>query len=244
MALGRIHSIESMGLVDGPGIRAVVFLQGCRLRCAYCHNPDMWSQTEPGGLRLTARELAARLARFKPYWGQGGGVTLSGGEPLLQADFLRELLPLCREAGMHVCLDTAGEGLGGYEAILAHTDLILYDVKHYDPDAYLRLTGRPMTETLRFLEAAQAMRVPLWIRHVAVPGLTDGDGHFAGLEAYLQGISGIERVELLPYHTLGVHKYRALGMAYALEGVPPAARAALEPWERRLNQTCRSCAAG
>lgn len=238
MTKGRIHSVESMGLVDGPGIRTVVFLQGCALRCQYCHNPDTWAAQSPKTIARTPEEILAMLERFRPYYGAKGGVTFSGGEPLLQPDFLRETLALCRQAGIHTCLDTAGCGLGDYGAILANTDLILWDVKHYTPEGFARVTGHDQAESLRFLAAAQRRGIPLWVRYVVVPGLTDGDKHLAGLEAYLQTLRHIRRVELLPYHTLGVHKYAALGLPYALEGVPPVDGAALQDWNERLNRTC------
>lgn len=237
MTQGRIHSLESMGLVDGPGIRTVVFLQGCALRCRYCHNPDTWSGEGTAEL-FTPRQLVERLVRFKPYYGSAGGVTFSGGEPLLQPEFLAETLALCHAAGIHTCLDTAGCGLGEYGAILAHTDLILLDVKHYDPEGWRRVTGSSMEPFRRFLAAAQRAAVPLWVRHVVVPGLTDGEAHLAGLEGYLRTLKHVKRVELLPYHTLGVHKYAALGLPYPLEGVPPMEGAALEQWNERLNRTC------
>ena len=238
MTRGRIHSLESMGLVDGPGIRTVVFLQGCALRCQYCHNPDTWAVENPAAEMYTPGRLVEKLRRFKPYFGTAGGVTFSGGEPLLQPDFLAETLALCRQEGIHTCLDTAGCGLGEYGPILRHTDLILLDVKHWDPEGYRQVTGRSMAAFDRFLEQAQRAEIPLWIRHVVVPGLTDGEAHLEGLERYLKTIRHIRRVELLPYHTLGVHKYAALGIPYPLEGVPPLEGKALADWNRRLNETC------
>ena len=220
--MGRVHSIETMGALDGPGLRMVVFLQGCPLRCRYCHNPDTWKEGE--GPRISPEELVSRLRRYMTYYRSGGGVTFSGGEPLLQSDFLSEALALSRQAGIHTCLDTAGVGRADdeqYRRILANTSLILYDVKHYLPEEYRKLTGRPMDETLRFLGLAQQMKVPLWIRHVVVPGLTDGEEHLAGLRKYVDGLSGVERVELLPYHRLGAHKYPLLGIPYTLEDTPP-----------------------
>lgn len=236
MSIGYIHSIESMGLVDGPGIRTVVFLQGCHLRCRYCHNPDTW---EIGGQRakqMTPEKLVERLCRFKPYYGETGGVTFSGGEPLLQKDFLLEVLPLCRAAGIHVCLDTAGYGIGGYEEILALTDLVLFDVKHITEEGYRRVTGQERQESLRFLETAQRMGTPLWIRHVVVPGLTDGEAHFQALREYLKTIRNVERIELLPYHTLGVSKYETLGIPYPLKGVQPLSTQDLQEWQGLLEQ--------
>lgn len=238
MIKGQIHSIESMGLVDGPGIRTVVFLQGCSLRCRYCHNPDTWSGQGKDTQILSHEELFQRLSRFRPYYGREGGVTFSGGEPLLQPDFLRKSLELCRNAGIHTCLDTAGVGCGRYEEILQFTDLVLLDVKHYTKGGYRELTGRSPEEFFSFLDIVQRMRIPLWIRHVVVPGLTDGEVHLKGLEAFLQTLHSIQRVELLPYHTLGVHKYGMLGIPYPLEGVPPMDGLLLDEWNRRLNRTC------
>lgn len=142
MIEGYIHSIESMGLVDGPGIRTVVFFQGCRLRCRYCHNPDTWAMRSGKEQIFTPEQLVNKLLRFKPYFGDNGGVTFSGGEPLLQKDFLCEVLRLCKHAGIHTCIDTAGCGCGGYEEILAHTDLVLLDIKHFSLDGYHSITGQ------------------------------------------------------------------------------------------------------
>ena len=238
MTSGLIHSLESMGLVDGPGIRTVVFLQGCALRCRYCHNPDTWAAENPAAERATPQQLVEKLLRFRPYFGTTGGVTFSGGEPLLQPDFLAETLALCQKEGIHTCLDTAGCGLGEYGAILRSTDLILLDVKHYTREGYEQVTGGSMAAFDRFLEQAQAAGVPLWVRHVVVPGLTDGEAHLEGLERYLKTIRYIRRVELLPYHTLGVHKYAALGIPYPLEGTPPLEGKALADWNGRLNKNC------
>lgn len=236
MTEGLIHSIESMGLVDGPGIRTVVFLQGCRLRCQYCHNPDTWTLTSSKAQRISPQELVRRLIRFKPYYGEQGGVTFSGGEPLLQKDFLLEVLPLCRQAGIHVCLDTAGFGEGSYEEILSLTDLVLFDVKHYTDEGYRRVTGQEREESLKFLETAQRLGTPLWIRHVVVPGLTDTEAHLQGLRDSLKTLKNVQRVELLPYHTLGVCKYASLGIPYPLEGVPPMQAEALSHWQQILNE--------
>ena len=234
MTPGRIHSWESMGLVDGPGIRTVIFLQGCRLRCRYCHNPDTWQ--ECGGSLETPEEIVSRLERFQPYYGTTGGVTFSGGEPLLQKEFLTEVLALCKEKGIHTCLDTAGVGTGGYEELLRYTDLILFDVKHYTPEGYRKIPGHSIDESLRFLETAQHMGIPLWIRHVAVPGLTDSKEHLQGLAEYIKGLRNVERVELLPYHVLGVPKYQAMGLPYPLSGVPAKDAKELTVWQELMNR--------
>ena len=233
---GRIHSIESMGLVDGPGIRSVIFLQGCRLRCRYCHNPDTWDPN--GGSLCTAEVLMQKLKRFKPYYGSKGGVTFSGGEPLLQSGFLLELLKLCRSEGISACLDTAGCGAGNYEEILKYTDLVIFDVKHFTAKGYERVTGQSPDEAAVFLDAVQKSGTPMWIRHVAVPGLTDGDSHFEGLRQFLKTLRGVERVELLPYHVLGVPKYRELGIPYPLEDVPPMKPEITAQWQQLMNRGC------
>lgn len=238
MTPGRIHSMESMGLVDGPGIRTVVFLQGCSLRCCYCHNPDTWSRQNENAMTISPEDLLRRLSRFQPYYGKQGGVTFSGGEPLLQPDFLLESMKLCKNAGIHTCLDTAGCGCGKYEEILAYTDLILLDVKHCTSEGYREITGHSPQEFHTFLALAQKMEIPLWIRHVMVPGLTDSEAHLKALESFLRTLHHIQRVELLPYHTLGVHKYAALGIPYPLSGVPPMDSRLTDAWNQRLNQTC------
>lgn len=235
MVQGRIHSIESMGLVDGPGIRTVVFLQGCALRCQYCHNPDTWMMDSATCQQMTSEELVRRLCRFKPYYGSEGGVTFSGGEPLLQKDFLLDVLPACRRAGIHTCLDTAGYGVGGYEEILRQTDLVLLDLKHDTREGFQLVTGRQWDETMRFFECLQRSETPVWLRHVVVPGLTDQEEHFEGLRRMIAKIRNVQRIELLPYHTLGVHKYCALGIPYPLEGVPPMEPEKLAEWQERLN---------
>ena len=236
MTMGWIHSWESMGLVDGPGIRTVVFLQGCRLRCRYCHNPDTWELCGKGTLE-SPEETADRLMRFKPYYGTDGGVTFSGGEPLLQKEFLTEVLALCKSRGIHTCLDTAGAGCGSYEEILKNTDLVLLDVKHYTPEGYKAITGQSMDAYAEFLETVQSMEIPLWLRHVVVPGLTDGEDHLAGLAEYIKRIRNVKRVELLPYHVLGVPKYHTMGIPYPLEGVPPMDAGETARWQEIMNRS-------
>ena len=219
---GFIHSIESMGLVDGPGIRTVVFLSGCKLRCRFCHNPDTWAAGQ--GEETSPEQLLQKLRRFQTYYrASGGGVTFSGGEPLMQPGFLNETLRLCKEAGIHTCLDTAGVSdadEGTLAGILANTSLVLFDVKDYRPDGYQALTGQPIGASEGFIALAERMGVPIWVRQVVVPGLNDSDGYMQGLQEYVGKIRGVQRVELLPYHLLGVHKYAAMGIPYSLEGVP------------------------
>ena len=232
---GYLHSIETMGTVDGPGIRTVVFLQGCQLRCAYCHNPDTWAMF--GGKSVEAEALVKKLLRFQVYSRySGGGVTFSGGEPLLQPAFLSHVLRLCKEAGISTCIDTSGVGYGNYEQILRYTDLVLYDVKHYDPEQYRRITGQPMERTLQFIKAVKECGTPLWVRHVVVPGLTEGEDHFRRLRAYAETLPNIQKLELLPYHCLGASKYSALLLPYPLEGCSPMNRTLCEEYEKRFFQ--------
>lgn len=216
---GRVHSIESMGLVDGPGIRTVVFLQGCNLRCQYCHNPDTWDLD--GGKEMSAQQIVNKVKRFKPYFKDTGGVTFSGGEPLLQKDFLLEMLKLCKAENIHTCVDTAGYAKGDFSDILKYIDLILFDIKHEDIDMYKNVTRREQQTSLDFLSQAQKAGVPLWIRHVVVPGLTDDEEHIKKLGEYISTLQNVQKVELLPFHQLGANKYQGLGIKYPLEGVQP-----------------------
>lgn len=232
MAIGKIHSFESMGLVDGPGIRSVVFMQGCTLRCAYCHNPDTWGFTE--GDEVTPQELVKKIIRFKPYFKNGGGVTFSGGEPLLQPDFLIEALKLCKEAGVHTAIDTAGYGSEKYEEILKYTDLVILDIKHVDEIGYKDLVGKSKKGFDEFLQVVQKIGTKLWIRHVVVPGITNSEEHIKKLAKIIKGINNVEKIELLPYHTLGVEKYKKLGIEYRLCEVEAMSKEKLEILEKVL----------
>lgn len=217
---GRIHSIESMGLVDGPGIRTVVFLKGCALRCTYCHNPDTW--TMEGATIMSPEDIYKKVSRFKPYFeSSGGGITFSGGDPLLQPEFLIETLKLCKDGGIHTTIDTSGYGVGRYEEILKYTDLVMLDIKHVTKEGYIDLTGQNGDEAYKFLEACQSCGTKLWIRHVVVPGITDSIEHLDALIDIIKGIKNVEKVELLPYHTLAMDKYKGLGMKYKLDGIEP-----------------------
>lgn len=217
---GRIFALESMGLVDGPGIRAVVFLKGCRLRCRFCHNPD--SFCGESGEWITEEDLEARILRFRPYFERsGGGVTFSGGEPLLQKEFLTAMLRRMKMAGIHTCIDTAGVGDGDYAELLSLTDLVLYDVKAIDEDGYFRITGQSMEQTERFQAAMRKAGVPAIVRQVVLPGVNDTDEYMEKLALYVkEHIPTAIGVELLPYHKLGVHKYKKYGMEDPLKDVP------------------------
>ncbi|WP_291637984.1 pyruvate formate-lyase-activating protein [Clostridium sp.] len=221
MVKGRIHSIESMGLVDGPGIRVVVFFQGCKLRCAYCHNPDTWNLS--GGIEMTPEELVQKIVRFKPYFQRSsGGVTFSGGDPLVQPQFLLECLKLCKQNGIHTALDTAGFGQGDYDDILEYTDLVLLDIKHTTSKGYVTLTDRDALGVNLFLQSLRKSKTRVWVRHVVVPGITDSEEHITKLAKIIaEEVPNVDKVELLPYHVLGVNKYEALGIPYKLKDVKP-----------------------
>lgn len=221
---GRIHSFESFGTVDGPGIRYVVFLQGCPLRCQYCHNPDTWAT---GGKEYTAEEVVRQALRYKNYFGEKGGVTVTGGEPLLQIDFVIELFTLLKEKGIHTCVDTSGitfkkenaVSVEKHEKLLEVTDLFLLDIKHIDSEGHKALTGQDNANTLAFAKFLSERGKKTWIRHVLVPGITDDDEQLQRLREFVDGLSSVEKIEVLPYHTLGVVKYEKLGMEYPLKDV-------------------------
>lgn len=218
MTTGLIHSMETMGLVDGPGIRVVVFMQGCSLRCKYCHNPDTWEYGV--GEKITPEELVRKIKRYKAYFDTSkGGVTFSGGEPLRQPEFLIEALKLCKKEGIHTCIDTAGSGIGMYDEILKYTDLVLFDVKDITKEGYKNVTLVNIDESLKFIEAMKRNRTKMWLRHVVVPGLTDGEEHIRQFKEFIKEFDNVEKVELLPYHLLGVNKYEKLNIKYPLEGV-------------------------
>ncbi|MDS0524749.1 pyruvate formate-lyase-activating protein [Clostridium sp. SHJSY1] len=235
MAIGRIHSIESMGLVDGPGIRVVVFFQGCALRCKYCHNPDTWAVNE--GEEYSPERLVNKIKSFKPYFQKsGGGVTFSGGDPLRQPEFLLEVLKLCKENDINTCIDTAGYGFGDYDEILKYTDLVLFDIKDITREDYKKITLMEIDESLNFLEAMKRNNTKIWIRHVVVPGYTDGEEHIRKLNDYISDIPNVEKVELLPYHLLGVNKYEMMNMKYPLEGVPTMDKEVCESYKKLITK--------
>ena len=205
-----------MGLVDGPGVRFVVFMQGCPLRCAYCHNPETWSDKKK--IEMTAEELVKKILKYKPYFGDDGGVTFSGGEPLKQPEFLLEALKECKKHNLHTCLDTSGYG-ENYEEILDYVDLVILDVKAIVPEKYKALTGQVMDKYNKFLETCQKKNKKLWLRQVIVPGYNDTKEDILKLKDYIKNIKNVERVELLPYHSMAKEKYKNLGIKYRLENV-------------------------
>lgn len=217
--IGKIHSLESFGTVDGPGIRFVTFLQGCPLRCAYCHNPDTWELGRKVAYEYTPRQLMDEVLRYRSFIARGG-VTLTGGEPLMQAEFAREFFRLCREEGIHTALDTAGSVQTPQAlSVLDYTNLVLLDIKALRPELCRRVCGADGSRSLRFLDELQERGIPVWIRHVVVPGLTDDDAELKALADYVSRYDVVQKIEWLPYHTMGVFKYRELGIPYPLEGV-------------------------
>lgn len=216
---GRINSIETLGTLDGPGIRFVIFMQGCKLRCKYCHNPETWNSIGESE-EISPSELIERIKRYKNYFGEDGGVTFSGGEPLLQPEFLLECLKLCKENNINTCIDTAGVGLGEYDELLQYIDLVILDIKAIDPNEYQELTGANIQSFNMFLDAVIKNQNKLWIRQVIVPGINNTKEHILKLKEYIKNIPNVEKVELLPYKTMGVHKYAKLNIPYSLENVP------------------------
>ena len=220
---GKIHSIETFGTVDGPGIRFVIFMQGCSLKCKYCHNRDTWSFSS--GKLVTIQELVKEILKYKSYMdGSGGGVTVSGGEPLLQTDFICALFRELKKYNIHTAIDTAGSIPLSYEIkeLLKYTDLVLLDIKHINNEKCINLTGAPNKHTLEFAKYLNNLYIPVWIRQVLVPGYTDDKFDLLELKKFINSLTNIEKVELLPYHNLGKFKWEALGDVYELDNVEPA----------------------
>ena len=207
---GAVDSIETFGLVDGPGIRTVIFMQGCKLRCKYCHNPEMWVMKEKN---YTPRELAKRILRNKNYFKRNGGVTFSGGEPLLQSDFIIEVAKILKEEDIHIAIDTAGVGNGNYEELFEWIDLVILDIKHVNKFHYFDLTANKIDDSLKFIEALNKSKKKVWIRQVIVPGLMDNREYLKKLSNMVHEIKNVEKIEFLPYHKLGSEKYKKLGIA-------------------------------
>ncbi len=219
---GKIHSFESFGTVDGPGIRFVIFMQGCPLQCKYCHNRDTWDAT--GGTQYPVDTIVQKALRLKPYMEvSNGGITVSGGEPLLQTTFVTELFKKVKEKKIHTALDTSGslplnENI---QELLHYTDLVLLDIKHIDNQKCIDLTGVPNTNTLNFAKYLSNHEIPIWIRQVLIPGITADEDDLKKLKAFISTLKTVEKVELLPYHNLGKFKWEALGKKYELENVIP-----------------------
>ena len=224
MQKGFVHSMESFGSVDGPGIRFLIFMQGCPMRCLFCHNPDSWKTGV--GESWTADDLLDKAERFRSYWGDKGGITVSGGEALLQMDFLLELFEKAHQRDITTCLDTSAQlftrkGIlfEKFERLMAATDTVLLDIKHINDEEHRKLTGHSNRNILDCARYLSEIRKPVWIRHVLIPGITDKDEYLLQLRDFLSTLSNIERIDVLPYHTLGVYKYQKLGIDYPLDGV-------------------------
>ena len=209
-----IDSIETFGLVDGPGIRVVVFFNGCKLRCKYCHNPEMWTKKENN---YSPQELVDKIKRYKNYFKNNGGVTFSGGDPLLHSKFIIETAKLLKEENIHIALDTAGVGLGDYEELLKYIDLVIFDVKHTTKKGYKDITGLDINESEKFIEEVNKQNKPVWIRQVIVPGIMDNKEYIDSLIEYIKKINNVQRVDFLPFHRLGREKYIALNIPYPYE---------------------------
>lgn len=239
MVQGYVHSLESFGSVDGPGVRYVIFLAGCAMRCQFCHNPDTWNMQT--GTPYTADELLEKAMRYRSYWGENGGITVSGGEPLLQIDFLIELFRKAKEQGIHTTLDTSGNPFtreepffGKFQELMQYTDLFLLDIKQIDDEQHKILTGCTNQNILDLAGYLSDAKKPVWIRHVLVPQRSDNDEYLDRLRAFLDTLQNVERVEVLPYHTLGVYKWKELGLSYPLEGIDPPTKERIENAKEKL----------
>jgi pyruvate formate lyase activating enzyme len=219
---GRIHSIETCGTVDGPGIRYVVFTQGCPLRCLSCHNPDCREPHE--GKEVTVDELITDIQKYRSYMkSSGGGVTISGGEPLMQPEFVKEIFRRCREIGIHTALDTSGYvQLATAKPVIDHVDLVLLDIKSFDPHIYHQVTNVSLEPTLNFARYLSEIDKPVWIRFVLVPNLTDRPDNIQGLAEFISSLKNVEKVEILPFHKMGEYKWEQLGYEYKLRDTPAA----------------------
>ena len=219
---GYIHELESFGSVDGPGVRFIIFFAGCPLRCKYCHNPDTWDMMK--GKQYTADELLDEAITCREYWGTKGGITVSGGEPLAQIDFLLELFTNAKERGINTCIDTAGgpftregEWFEKFKRLMNVTDVLLMDIKHINEEEHIKLTGHTGKNIIEMFRYLDEINKPVWIRHVLVPGITDNDEYLIQTRDFIRTLGNVQRVEVLPYHGLGAMKYKDLGIDYVLK---------------------------
>lgn len=222
---GRIHSLETFGTVDGPGVRFVVFVQGCPMRCQYCHNPDTWSTV--GGTEISVDEILEKYDANKSFY-KHGGITVTGGEPLLQIDFLTELFMKAKDKGIHTCIDTSGIVykpdnqfiIDKLDVLMQYTNLVMLDIKHIDPEEHKKLCSQPNDGILAFAKYLSDKEIPVWIRHVVVPGITYNEEYLYKLGLFIGTLKNVKALDVLPYHTMGVSKYENLGIDYPLKGVP------------------------
>lgn len=222
----RVHSVETFGLVDGPGVRFILFLHGCPFRCQFCHNPDTWASQKFE--EWTPQQALDRALRFEPYWGKEGGITVSGGEPLVQIDFLLEFFKLAKAAGINTCIDTSGACFtreepffSKFEELMKYTDLLMVDIKEINDVRHQVLTGASNKRVLDMMQYLNDINKAIWIRHVLVPERSDFDEDLHALADYIDTLSNVKKVEVLPYHTLGTYKWKELNLEYQLEGIDP-----------------------
>lgn len=239
-AVGYVHSTESFGSVDGPGIRFIAFMQGCRMRCQFCHNPDTWNMG--GGTPYTADELLDEALGYREYWGERGGITISGGEPLLHIDFLIELFKKAKSQGVHTTLDTCGQPFtydqpffDRFQELMEYTDLLLFDIKHIDDEKHKELTMMSNKNILNMAHYLSEIEKPVWIRHVLVPEKSDFDEDLIRLDTFIQSLKNVVKVEILPYHKLGVYKYAALNIPYKLKDIEPPTTERIENAKKLLH---------
>ena len=223
---GYVHSLESFGSVDGPGVRYIIFLTGCAMRCQFCHNPDTWDMKK--GTLYTTDELLEKALKYRSYWKNDGGITVSGGEPLLQIDFLTELFRKAKANGIHTTLDTSGNPFtreepffSKFNELMKYTDLVMLDIKHIDDEQHKILTGCTNKNILDLARYLSDIKKPVWIRHVLVPERSDYDEYLIKLDDFIQSLDNVQKVEVLPYHTLGAYKWDELGYEYKLKGIDP-----------------------
>lgn len=225
---GRIHSIESFGAADGPGVRYIIFLQGCHMRCRYCHNPDTWAMDEKTSYEETPEQTLAKAIKYKSYWKDNGGITVSGGEALIQIDYVTELFRLAKAKGIHTTLDTSGNPFtreepffSKFNELMKYTNLFMLDIKHIDSEKHKKLTTCDNRNILDMAKYLSDNGKDMWIRHVLVPGITDREEDLKRLGEFVKSLNTVKRFEILPYHTLGIFKWKELGMKYTLDEINP-----------------------
>lgn len=229
--IGKINSFETLGLNDGPGVRVVIFLQGCPLRCIFCHNPETWQSNS--NITMTPQETLDFINKYKNYFGEDGGVTFSGGEPLLQPEYLKEVLKLCKDNNIHTCLDTSGMYTKDVYEILEYVDLVILDIKATDNENYKKITNQNIDKFLEFLNICKELNKKLWLRQVIVPGINDNIEYIYKLKNFIKDIN-YEKIELLPYHTMALSKYEKLNIPYKLKNVKAMDKLKCEELEKIL----------
>ena len=231
---GYIHSIETMGLVDGPGIRVVVFLQGCPLRCIFCHNPDTWEKGK--NFLTTSEDVVNTVRKYRSYIEENGGITLSGGEPLFQSEFTLDILKKCKKAGIHTALDTSGTGYNRdlLEEVLKYTDLVILDIKAITKTNYKKITGYDIDDFNYFVGILNKLNKKVWLRQVIIPTVNDTEKYIKDLKKYIEKIKNVEKIDLLPYHTMGVSKYEKLNIKYRLDGIKEMDKNRIEELKKLL----------